>query len=215
MSLSSDEIHLWFAPLSGAPSDPRDRRRHASESGRALVRRVLSRYADVAPADWSFVAGEHGRPRVVGAALGDIDFNLAHSDTLAMVAVGRGAVGVDVEDLARPAPLDVAGRFFAQSEIEELMALPPERQSRRFYEYWVLKESYLKARGLGLRLPLDRFAFARGDVGAPRVSFAAPIDDDPARWWFALVEPTARHVAAVAWRDPPPQPRLLVREEIC
>lgn len=214
MKLASDEIHLYWARLDGGPADPRDRRRHASEVGRKLVRQVLSRYADVAPDEWTFAADEHGRPRVVGSALGDIDFNLSHSETLAVCAIARGAVGVDVEDLARPAPLDVAARFFAPSEAQALLAEPAERQSRRFYEYWVLKESYGKARGLGLRLPLDRFAFDLRDTATPRVSFASPIDDDEARWWFALVEPTAHHVAAVAKRDPSPSPRLVVREQV-
>jgi 4'-phosphopantetheinyl transferase len=203
VSLSSDEIHVWWTPLAGGPSDPRERRRHASERGRALVRRVLSKYASVAPDDWKFTVGEHGRPRVTS---GDLDFNLAHSATLAIVAVARGTVGVDVEDLGA-APLDVAQRFFAPSEIAAI-----GDDSRRFYQHWVLKESYGKARGVGLRLPLDRIAFTLD--GPPRISFAPPIDDDPARWWFALVEPTPLHLCAVAWRDPPAQPRLLVRQQI-
>lgn len=214
MKLRSDEIHVYWARLDGAPLDPRDRRRHASEVGRKLVRAVLSRYADVAPDDWAFAADEHGRPRALGGALGDVDFNLSHSATLAVCAVARGAVGVDVEDLAPPAPLEVAARFFAPSEARALLAEPAERQSRRFYEYWVLKESYLKARGVGLRLPLDRFAFDLADVAAPRVSFVAPIDDDAARWWFALFAPTPNHVAAVARRDSPSPPRLVAREQI-
>lgn len=214
MKLASDEIHVFWARLGDEPVDPRARRRHASEVGRKLVRTVLSRYADVAPDDWTFAADEHGRPRALGTALGDIDFNLSHSETLAVCAVARGAIGVDVEDLARPAPLDVAARFFAPSETEALLAEPAERRSRRFYEYWVLKESYLKARGLGLRLPLDRFAFDLGDMATPRVSFVAPIDDDAARWWFALFEPTPHHLAAVAKRDPPLSPRLVAREQI-
>ena len=52
VSLSSDEIHVWWHPLVGGPSDPRDRRRFASERGRALVRRVLSRYVSVAEEPW-------------------------------------------------------------------------------------------------------------------------------------------------------------------
>lgn len=229
--LGAGEVHLWFVRFERVDEPLRERcrrvlgaderrragrffaprHRHAFVVSHALVRDVLSRYAAVPPAAWSFVADERGRPRAVEPALGDVDFNLAHSDTLALVAVARGRVGADVEDLARPAPLEVAGRFFAPSEVQALLAEPPERQPRRFYEYWVLKESYLKARGLGLALPLDRFAFAL-DGGEPRVSFGAPIDDDPARWWFALAAPTPQHLAAVALRDPPSPPRLALRE---
>lgn len=212
MALSSDEVHVWWARLRfdhwGGPSDARDRRRFASERGRALARRVLARYVG---GEWEITVGEHGRPRLTGSAVGDLDFNLAHSATIVVVAVARGTVGVDVEDLAKPAPLDVAARFFAPSEIAAI-----GDDSRRFYEHWVLKEAYVKARGIGLRVPLDRFAFHFGfGLDPPRVAFAPPIDDDAARWWFALVEPAPGHVAAVARRDPPSPPRLLVREDIC
>jgi len=210
--VNRDEVHLWWTPLDrdpGAPADLRSRKKHASAVGDTLVRRVLSQYAAVAPEDWSFAAGEHGRPRAIGHAgdaLGDLDFNLSHDSALALVGVARGTVGVDVEAITTPAPLEVA-EFFAPSEARALASLPPAEQPRRFFETWVLKEAYAKARGLGLRLALDGFAFEFGD-GAPRLSCAG---DDPARWWFALVEPAPGHVAAVAWRDPPPEPRLVVR----
>ena len=41
----------------------RDRRRFLLT--RALVRTMLSRYAAVAPADWTFIANVHGRPEIL------------------------------------------------------------------------------------------------------------------------------------------------------
>jgi 4'-phosphopantetheinyl transferase len=63
-----------------------------------------------------------------------------------------------------------------------------------------LKEAYIKARGLGLALPLGQFSFARHDDRPPTISFAAALPDDPATWQFAQYWPTRDHRMAVAVR---------------
>ena len=42
----------------------------------------------------------------------------------------------------------IAHRYFAEEEIQALLALPHSDQPSRFYELWSLKEAYIKARGL-------------------------------------------------------------------
>ena len=70
-------------------------------------------------------------------------------------------------------------------------------QGRRFLADWTLKESYAKARGLGLELPFDRIAF-RIEGDDIRVAFPAELDADPALWRFALLETPTGHLVAVA-----------------
>jgi 4'-phosphopantetheinyl transferase len=88
--------------------------------------------------------------------------------------------------------------------------LPPSARPDRFFDYWTLKESYIKARGLGLQLPLDQFSFHLGDDVPIRISFGPRIADDPARWQFDLRCLTPRHRLALALsrRD---EPDLTVR----
>ena len=57
---------------------------------------------------------------------------------------------------------------------QELRALPPERQKERFFEYWTLKEAYIKARGMGLSIPLGKFSFHYPHEGA--VQLAVEVD---------------------------------------
>jgi phosphopantetheinyl transferase len=52
--------------------------------------------------------------------------------------------------------MDVAGHFFAPEEVAALSAEPAEKQQYRFFEYWTFKEADIKARGMGLALPLDK-----------------------------------------------------------
>jgi 4'-phosphopantetheinyl transferase len=95
---------------------------------------------------------------------------------------------------------DIAERFFSAQEVADLRALPEDEQPLVFFDYWTLKESYIKARGLGLALPLGEFTFHRSAGRAPSISFAPELHDDPASWQFAQFWPTRDHRMAVAVR---------------
>jgi len=134
-------------------------------------------------------------------------FSLAHTEGLVALAVTlRSAVGIDVEPRSRRVTVhEIARRFFSPSEAAALDALPPEQQPDAFLDYWTLKEAYVKATGLGLHAPLERFSFAR--TSPPVIVFAPGIDDEPSAWQFARLDLGADHVAALAVRRPDP-PRI-------
>jgi 4'-phosphopantetheinyl transferase len=171
--------------------------------GRTLARTVLSRHAPVAPRDWPIAIDARGRPELAhrpsGAA--DLRFNVSHTTGLVACAVTIGReVGVDVEHIGRRLLHEgIPERFFSSREVHDLRALPFDEQPIAFFDYWTLKESYIKARGLGLALPLGQFTFVRRP-GAPTVEFAPELKDDPASWQFAQFWPTAAHRMAVAVR---------------
>jgi 4'-phosphopantetheinyl transferase len=223
-----DEVHLWLAFQGEAESPacldryraalPEDERLAADrfyfESGRrqalitrALVRSVLSRYCDVAPEDWRFVRDDRGRPHVVPEqrAHGVPAFNLSHTQGLILCAVtGAPAVGADVEHVhERRSSLDVADRYFAAAEARALQALPQEQQTDRFFHYWTLKESYIKARGKGLAIPLEHFAFDFEGERSLSVRFEPSLQDDAGKWCFWLCRPSPEHIAAVCVRAEP------------
>ena len=170
---------------------------------RALVRTTLSRYAPVAPADWHFIANAHGRPEILDRPSGvpDLRFNLSHTDGLIACAVTIGRdVGVDVEHVGRRLTQDVAARFFAPAEVAHLQSLPDDEQQRVFFDYWTMKEAYIKARGFGLALPLGDFAFRFLPDGPPSIAFEPGMKDDPATWQFIQDWPTPAHRLGLAIR---------------
>jgi 4'-phosphopantetheinyl transferase len=226
LPLERDAAHLWYvrpetitdparvrawAGLLSAAERARVERprpaaaRHDALLTRALVRTALSQHAAVDPRAWAFAPGPHGRPEVAAPRGTGLRFNVSHTSGLIVCAVARRrAIGVDVEDLARPRRTDsLARRFFSPVEVRALGALPPRARRRRFFELWTLKESYLKARGLGLRLPLARLSFRVDPRGRVRVAFDPRLRDDPRRWQFVLVRPTRRHVLALSVRRAP------------
>lgn len=218
-----DEVHLWvvepekveeprllaaYLALLGADERERHQRFRFEKHRRqflvshALVRVTLSRYAPVAPQDWRFSTNAYGRPEIAGDAVPGLRFNLSHTDGMAVCAVALGAeVGADVEHSARPGQtVELAESFFSRSEVAALHALPGSRQRERFFDYWTLKESYIKARGAGLSLPLDQFAFHLEPGRPPRISFDPRMGDDPETWQFVQVKLSDEHPAAVAVR---------------
>ncbi len=192
--LDRAQVHVWRADLptqaacvehvqdvlsaderARAERYPLAENRRRFVAARALLRHVLSRYADCPPDQLCFAYGEHGKPHLVGPS-NPLEFNMSHSGDVVLYAVARGrAVGVDVEQQrARSNYMRIAERFFSIEEYEALNALPAADQPRAFYRCWTRKEAYVKARGDGIAAGLDTFsvslderaAILRSDEGA-------------------------------------------------
>jgi 4'-phosphopantetheinyl transferase len=178
---------------------PDDQRRYLVT--RAMVRTVLSRYLGVAPTDWRFASNNYGRPEIANLTRAEcgLCFNISHTRGLIALAVAqRREVGVDVENVrTREIEIEIADRFFARAEVAELATVPPERQQDRFFEYWTFKESYIKARGMGLSIPLGRFSFHYPHERAVQLAVEPELGDDAARWGFWQYRPTAEHLLAL------------------
>ena len=179
-----------------------EKNRHEYLITRALVRSVLSRYAPLRPAAWTFSANEWGCPAIVSPEGAGLRFNLSNTRGLVCCLVARDRdVGIDVEDLEREGEtVAIADRFFSPVEFEELRAQPEERRRARFFDYWTLKEAYIKARGMGLAIPLDHFSFLLSPQSPIRIAFDPQLPDDPASWQFEQLRPTPTHLVSLAIR---------------
>ena len=129
-----------------------------------------------------------------------IEFSLSHSGQYAVVAVATGrAVGVDVE-VCRPDvdSLKLAQRFFAPGRIAAHCAGSGNEQQRMFYRYWTGKEAYLKGRGVGLSLGLDRFELLFDERLAQaqvRLTESGTLDRDWSLQSICIAEPVAGALA--------------------
>ncbi len=191
--------------------------RHQHIITRALVRTTLSRYANIDPTKWRFTKNQYGRPEIINSTQ-SLRFNLSHTDGLiACAVVVKQDIGVDVENLKRKADSidDIANRFFSDKEVQDLNTVPESQKRERFFDYWTLKESYIKARGMGLSLPLNQFSFHLRDNQPLRISFAPQqLQDDPNRWQFWLLQPTLQHKLAISLCNLGTKFRLIIRKVI-
>lgn len=168
-----------------------------------LLRRVLSQYRNEDESAWQFAHGQQGKPFIVSPLSGaGLSFSLTHADGIVACAVSTGLeIGVDAENVNRRcAMLEIARSNFAPAELKHLENTSPPRQRDLFFAYWTLKEAYVKARGLGLSLPLQGFTLDLRDTVAPRISFQPGVDTDPLSWCLWLHRPNEKHMLAAAVR---------------
>lgn len=169
---------------------------------RALCRTALSAHTGIAPERWRFTRQRGGRPVILDPLPGgDLAFNLSNCRTWVACAVAAQAeVGVDVEQIASFWPGDdIAAQCLSPSESTWLHTQPISMRARSLCMLWTLKESYLKARGLGLSVPMQ---FCRFSVAGDRITLEldAALNDDASSWRFHTWQPDAEHCAALALR---------------
>jgi 4'-phosphopantetheinyl transferase len=178
-----------------------DRDRNQFVVGRALARTLVGRSLGVRAVDVAFTTNAYGCPRITPTPSSGLHFNLSHTRSLVACGIARGVpFGVDVEDVHDlPDMANLARTSFSAREVEDLFALPEARRVPRFFDYWTLKEAYIKARCMGLALPLDAFAFALNGARI-EVAFEPRLGDDASAWHFERHALTAKTMLAVAIR---------------
>lgn len=166
---------------------------------RGALRQVLSFHAPILPSDWRFGANAWGKPFVNNSEWQDeLSFNVSHTDRLILIGVTRiSKLGVDVECLAREISVDLAEGIFSPEEVIELRMQPNEEQQQRFLDIWTLKEAYVKARGLGLSIPLNAFHFRLPEDGSIEATFHPSLCDRLTCWHFFHLDLGDDHIGAV------------------
>ncbi len=121
-----------------------------------LLNRMLQKeYPDMATPVLIGYGNQNGKPFLVEHK--DIYFNLSHSGDYVVCAIHNKEVGIDIEQLGRMKE-KTANRFFHDDERKELdNCKEVSEKQKRLLTYWTLKESYMKATGMGLKIPLNSF----------------------------------------------------------
>jgi 4'-phosphopantetheinyl transferase len=203
LTLPTDEVHIWKAPLHSAPlytqllsADEQERanrflfekHRHRFINARGILRTILGNYLGSSPKELRFQVQQGGKPELQkeDETRTRLRFNLAHTGDLAIYAVALDdEIGIDLERVhAYCEALPIANRFFSKQEFDWLQAQPLEERNLSFFRLWTRKEAYLKASGDGLRRPLNQFTIL------PDQSSAGDL-------WIAELEPEKDHVAVL------------------
>jgi len=220
--LSPNEVHVWCASLDQTPSrvlhhaqvlspDERwraeryycERDRDRFIVGRGTLRAILGQYVNVAPDGLQFCYGPYGKPALAeGCGGGILQFNLSHSEGLALVAVtSQRAIGIDLEIIR---PFDhlerMVNRLFSCHERAALRSLPESLKPEGFFRCWTCKEAYVKACGRGLTGPLHQFDVSV-ILGQPAQLLSVQDNAQEAcRWAIMALRPAYGYAAALVVR---------------
>lgn len=99
----------------------------------------------------------------------EIYMNLSHSRRYVACAIGEKPVGVDIECHSSRKRQDLVAKKFHPKERELYQAADELKRELLFHDLWVLKESFMKAEGSGLRIPLNSFYMEEDGQGIGRV----------------------------------------------
>ena len=181
--LTKDEVHVWNADLdlsdqavkrhlkklSAQEKDRAERFHFQRDRSRFVVRRgvlrsLLAEYTQLKAADLVFETNTFGKPALASEFSPSVRFYVSHSGNLAVFgfALDR-ALGIDIEKIRYDLDCwDLAQRYFAKEEIAALAQLSGDARNQAFFNVWTRKEAYIKAIGMGVSFPLDRFAVTSG-----------------------------------------------------
>jgi 4'-phosphopantetheinyl transferase len=180
-----------------------ERDRNRFMVGRGALREILGHYLQIDPIKVEFIYGPHGKPLLAdNGREGGWQFNLAHSDALALVGVTcAGNIGVDIERIRPVNDVDeLVARFFCPREIAAFHALPEEQKPIAFFNLWTRKEAWLKATGEGIGHSLNRVevAFLPGEAARLLSLPEGPHAGD--YWTLHQLDPAPGFAAALAVR---------------
>ncbi|MDU0358859.1 4'-phosphopantetheinyl transferase superfamily protein [Rhizobium sp. 25PS6] len=163
-------------------------------AGRYLLRRLLNVHTGTSPSKLVLSPDKHGKLRLEGDER--LQFSLANADGLVAVAVASGCdhLGIDCERADTEIEEAAVDSYCSADERRWLMELPARERTRAAVALWTLKESHLKALGVGLREDPRNVAFSWKD------SIPVMVDggDRDRQWHHRLVESGSQHVVALA-----------------
>ena len=215
--LGASQLHLFKQLLNSQEQEKISRYRlpaaqHNALITRAFIRIILSQYSLIKPSDWCFSYSALGKPEIANKDC-RLRFNLSHNNNLIVCAICLdNDIGCDIENLSRKLSIEpIASRFFSNEEAIQINALPDNLKRKGFFECWTLKESFVKATGLGISQGLDTFRFEfktdhatdyRDDIKL----FIAGNNMATTDWFNALLfpdskldsKPDSKHVIAVS-----------------
>jgi 4'-phosphopantetheinyl transferase len=152
-----------------------------------------------------FSYSAHGKPKLEGHPGNALEFNVSHSDGMAIVSLARHSrLGVDIEKVR----LDfehqhIAERFFSDQEREQLRSMSPEEIPYAFFRCWTRKEAFIKALGEGLSHPLHQFDVELRATEPARLLSTRPDPAEVSRWSLFDIPVPAGYLAALAMEGSP------------
>lgn len=217
--LGEYDIHVWRAYLLLPESQqqrvwqlltPEEQQRAQSfrfeqhrlrwSTARGVLRHLLSFYTQSEPQTIHLKHNAYGKPALaLPQTARPLMFNISHSHDYALYAFAyQRELGVDIEQMRTNIELDdLANHCFSALEQATYATLPSEQKVQGFYQCWTRKEAYIKARGMGLSLPLKLFDVTlRPDEPAHLIASREDVREVE-RWQLYNLQPATGYAGAL------------------
>lgn len=156
VGLTEEERNEALALLPQVRIDKIEKSKSEKNQMESITAGLLLEYAlqerGISGKDLTFLKNEEGKPYL--KEYPEICYNLSHSGDYVALAVDEQPVGIDIEK-PRKDKQKLVRRFFSE---EEAKALEEQWSDALFTKLWTRKESFIKAVGLGMRMPLEGFS---------------------------------------------------------
>jgi 4'-phosphopantetheinyl transferase len=234
LALAEAETHIWQAKLDLSTAKitqltevlAEDERMKASRfrfkehqqryiAARGILRKVLGFYLKISGDAIEFEYSSHGKPKISNLNAINLQFNVSHSQDLALYGITRDRrIGVDLEYLRDLDDADkIARRFFSPTESALVASLQGQEQRQVFFQFWTAKEAYLKAIGSGLAGGLDKVEIALKSQAIALLS-VGETSENIANWSLDSFIPQPNYIATVATetKEKPQQIKFFIWE---
>ncbi len=216
--LNSNELHLWSASID---RDDRlidkcleslndlelkqlsffkfEKLKNNYIISQGLLRLLLANYLNIAPK--KIKIGKHNKGKPYPADYPNLRFNISNSGKQVVYAFSIDSeVGVDIEHIRKLNDLDelINTNFGAPERV--YINKTSNNKQYRFFKFWTVKEAYLKAIGLGMRLPPDNLEFSieNGIYKLQTINGVFEQED----WIFENFTPKKEYVGTVVHKNP-------------
>lgn len=120
-----------------------------------LIRNIIWDELNIRNDDIFFEKNQFGKPFLKG--YDNFHFNISHSGEWIVCTIDNEDIGIDIEKIQNINYGELAQSFFTEKEYNYIVEASLNDQLNNFYRIWTLKESYIKAEGRGLSIPLKSF----------------------------------------------------------
>lgn len=216
--LRHGEVHLWCVSLdagqellescTSALTRAENERisyyafRQAQESyaiSQGGLRLLLSSYLGLSPQAIQLERHAKGKPHTPDDR--SLFFNLSNSGRYCVYAFSRaGEVGIDIEAIRDlPDLQQLIDTNFTDREKEYINRIP-EKRADRFFQFWTVKEAYVKAVGEGMRLTPSSVEFSVDNNGFSLESIMGVQEHED--WQCSVFAPGPGYMGAIVYKGP-------------
>ena len=216
LKLLDNEVHLWLINLNISSQEIArltntlstdeivradrfkfENHRDRFIAARGFLRQILSNYLQKNSEKITFEYSGRGKPKLLNT---NLQFNVSHSQNIALYSFTKNnLIGIDIEYLRSNVECNkIAERFFNEIEYRIINNLSQDKQARTFFQFWTMKEAYLKATGEGLGGGLETVKIELNRNLEAKVKAIAFNEIEPNNWFFKSFIPEQGFVATVA-----------------